>query len=62
MVPDPEVDNRDLTTTWLHATVEVNPWELVENAIQNAVEEPAEYIARLDHLRRDIERKTEVEW
>ena len=33
-----ETDNRDMNTTWLFpAAIEVDPWDLVVNAIENAV-------------------------
>ena len=38
-----EIDNRDLGTTWLTlpdgTTLEVNPWKLLSNAIENAIGE-----------------------
>ena len=56
--PD-DINNRDLMTTWVGCTVEVNPWELVKNALENAVlYEPAleEFLSKLEQLQKDVER------
>lgn len=53
-----KTDNRDLTTTWLwtdnHKFIEVNPWDLVKNALENHHDTPVTTLAltvieRLEH-------------
>jgi hypothetical protein len=61
-----DVDNRDLDTTEITLsngeTIEVRPWELIENAIENFVpeeEEAEKFIKKLNDLKKKIEEKGE---
>jgi hypothetical protein len=73
-IRDLTVDNRDLSTTWLSDPVdaartdgveegivfEVDPWDLVENAIENAGIGDAATANALDalrELRKDVEKE-----
>ncbi len=50
MKTDPEVDNRDLVTTELHLptiTLEVNPFDLFMNALENRDETLAQDIIKI---------------
>lgn len=62
---DFEIDNRDMSVTELHVvdedgketgvTVEVNPWELLENVFENAGEgEMDEIIEKLESMVRTL--------
>jgi len=54
-----ETDNRDTDTTTLildnNYEVDVNPWELVSNIIENNFENPDRYLKQIEKIRTKIE-------
>lgn len=61
-----DTDNRGLEETTLvlegEKTVDVLPWELVENAIENSVEDEEmleKFLKRLNKIKKDIEKYQE---
>lgn len=55
-----ETDNRDLSTTWIKLpdgqVVEVLPWDLVRNCIENLTDDPdCVYLKRLSDLKKDLD-------
>jgi hypothetical protein len=65
---DYELDNRDTGTTWiwldkdlLEQPIEVNPWDLVINALENSPlteTRQKEYIDRVQQILTDLDKET----